>query len=127
MSNPNHTSIETLMEELDGGTLGPRLAAALAETALGVAACNTKSKKGKVTLEFTITPVGGDQTQVQIDHKIEFASPTQRGKKREDITTSSVMYVSNKGAITVLPNTNKDMFKPDEGVTSAGHNVASIR
>lgn len=123
--NPNHTSIETLMAELDGGTLGPRLAAALAESALGVAACNTKTKKGKVTLEFTITPVGGDQTQVQIDHTVKFSSPTQRGKKQEDISTSSVMYVSNRGAITVLPNTNKDLFKPEEGVT--GGNVSALR
>lgn len=123
--NPNHTSIETLMNELDGGTLGPRLAAALAESALGVAACNDKRKKGKVTLELTITPVGGDQAQVQIDHTVKFTSPTQRGKKQEEIATSSVMYVSNRGAITVLPNTNKDMFKPDESLASG--NVASIR
>jgi len=125
--NPNITSIDVLMEELDGGTLGPRIAAALAETALGVAACNTKSKKGKVTLEFTIVPVGGDQTQVQIDHTVKFSSPTQRGKKQEDISTSSVMYVSNRGALTVLPNTNKDLFKADDSVTAAGPNVASIR
>lgn len=123
--NPNHTTIETLMAELDGGTLGPRIAAALAEAAVGVAACNDKRKKGKVTLEFTITPVGGDQSQVQIDHSIKFATPTQRGKKQEEIATSSVMYVSNRGAITVLPNTNKDMFKPKESVATG--NVAAIR
>ena len=123
--NPNHTTIETLMAELDGGTLGPRIAAALAEAAVGDAACNDKRKKGKVTLEFTITPVGGDQSQVQIDHSIKFATPTQRGKKQEEIATSSVMYVSNRGAITVLPNTNKDMFKPEESVATG--NVAAIR
>ncbi|UEW68412.1 translation elongation factor [Xanthomonas phage MET23-P3] len=123
--NPNHTPIETLMEELDGGTLGARIAAALAEAAVGVAACNDKRKKGKVTVEFAITPVGGDQSQVQIDHTVKFATPTQRGKKLEEIATSSVMYVSNRGALTVLPNTNKDLFKPEEGVTGA--NVAAIR
>ena len=123
--NPNHTPIEVLMEELDGGTLGPRLAAALAEAAVSVAACNDKRKKGTVSLEFKIIPVGGDQSQVQIDHTLKFTSPTQRGKKQEEISTSSVMYCSNRGALTVLPNTNKDMFKPEEGVTGA--NVAAIR
>lgn len=123
--NPNHTPIETLMEELDGGTLGARIAAALAEAAVGAAACNDKRKKGKVTVEFTISPVGGDQSQVQIDHTVKFATPTQRGKKLEEIATSSVMYVSNRGAITVLPNTNKDLFKPEEGVT--GGNVSALR
>lgn len=122
--NPNHTPIETLMAELDGGTLGPRVAAALAEAATGVAACNTKTKKGKVTLEFTIVPVGGDQTQVQIDHVVKFSSPTQRGKKQEEIATSSVMYVSTRGALTILPNSNKDMFNKDEGLPAG---VASIR
>lgn len=122
--NPNHTTIETLMAELDGGTLGPRIAAALAESALGVAACNDKRKKGKVTVEFTITPIGADQTQVQIDHTVTFSSPTQRGKKREDISTSSVMYVSKRGAITVLPNTNKDLFK--EATPEGGSNVVAI-
>jgi hypothetical protein len=123
--NPNHTNIETLMAELDGGTLGARIAAALADAAVGVAACNDKRKKGKVNVEFSITPVGGDQTQVQIDHTVKFATPTQRGKKLEEISTSSVMYCSNRGALTVLPNTNRDMFQADEADT--GGNVKSIR
>lgn len=122
--NPNHTTIETLMAELDGGTLGPRIAAALAESALGVAGCNDKRKKGKVMVEFTITPIGADQTQVQIDHTVKFSSPTQRGKKSEDITTSSVMYVSRRGALTALPNTNKDLFTEQTPATSSGNVVA---
>lgn len=126
-TNPNITSIDVLMEELDGGTLGPRIATALAEAAMSVAAVNDKRKKGTVTLEFKIVPVGGDNSQVQIDHTLKFTSPTQRGKKQEEISTSSVMYVSNRGALTVLPNTNRDMFKADDSVTSAGPNVASIR
>lgn len=123
--NPNHTTIETLMAELDGGTLGPRIAAALAEAAVGTAACNDKRKRGKVTIEFAITPVGGDQSQVQIDHTVKFTSPTQRGKKQEEIATSSVMYVSQRGTLTTLPNSNKDMFAPEEGVATG--NVAAIR
>lgn len=58
--NPNHTTIETLMAELDGGTLGPRIAAALAEAAVGTAACNDKRKRGKVTIEFATNPGHGD-------------------------------------------------------------------
>lgn len=125
--NPNHTTIETLMAELEGGTLGPRIATALAEVCLGVAACNDRKKKGKVTLEFLITPIGADQSQVQLDHTVKFTTPTQRGKKQEELATSSVMYVSNRGAITVLPNNNRELFKAEDSAAAAGGNVASIR
>lgn len=113
-SNLQYSSIDQLMEELDAGNLGPRIALALADAALGVAACDDKKKKGKVTIEFSIYRVGGDQGQVQIDHTVKAATPTQRGKRVEESTTSSVMYVGVRGKLTALPNTNRDMFTKNE-------------
>lgn len=115
MSNQRQiTPIDTLMEELDGGALGQRLALALADVARGVVNVDDKKKKGKVTLTFDIHRVGGDNGQVQIDHTLSFREPTHRGRKVEEITTSSVMFVGPRGTLTLLPNTNRDMFEANE-------------
>lgn len=102
MQEPNQvTDITTLMEALDGGALGQRLARAVAETARGVIHSEKKSK-GKVTLELEITQIGESQ-QVHIDHTVTFKRPTPRGTASETHKTSTPMYVTARGVLTLLP------------------------
>lgn len=112
MSQSFITPIDELFEELDGGTFGKRLATAMADSALGVVATGDRKKKGKVTVTFDISQIG-ESNQVQIDHTIEFRKPTHRGSQSEVHTTASVMYVGTRGALTVLANDNRDMFKKE--------------
>lgn len=107
--NEKHTTIEQLMEELDGGNLGPRMALALADAAMAVSVVNEKKKRAKVIVEFDIGLIGGDGNQVQIDHTIKTRSPTHRGKKAEEHTTSSVMFVHGRGILTALNNSNRQL------------------
>lgn len=112
MSQSFITPIDQLIEELDGGTFGKRLATALADSALGVVATSDRKKKGKVTVTFDISQVG-ESNQVHIDHTIEYRKPTHRGSQSEVHTTATAMYVGTRGALTILPNDTRDMFKKD--------------
>jgi len=103
------TDFAELIEELDAGTLVKRLEMALSDTALGVV---TTGKQGKVTLTFTMKRVG-ESDQVAVDHTVDFSQPTHRGSRSEDHKTSSALYVGGRGALTLLPNTNRDMFKTE--------------
>ena len=115
------TQLDTLMEELDGGALAQRIALALADTAMGVAAVGEKKKRGKVVVTFDIGLIGSsDSSQVQIDHTVEMKAPTVRGRKSEQHTTSSVMYVGMRGKLTTLPNENRNLFA-DQPQTDAAH------
>lgn len=95
-----------LIEELDAGVFSQKLARALADVALGVV---TTGKKGRVTIQFDMDQIA-DSTQVSIDHKLTYAKPTENGKTGEENTTSTPVYVGSGGMLTILPNTNRDMF-----------------
>ena len=118
------TQLDALMEELDGGALAQRIALALADTAMGVAAVGEKKKRGKVVVTFDIGLIGSsDSSQVQIDHTVEMKAPTHRGRKSEQHTTSSVLYVGMRGKLTAMPNKNKDMFEEpaaQDNITNIG-------
>jgi hypothetical protein len=95
------------LQECDGGNLLPRLAAALSDAAIGSVA--VAKKNGKVTLQFDFSQVG-ESNQVMIDHTVTFTAPTQRGKRSEEHTTTTAMYVSNRGDMTILPNDTRALF-----------------
>jgi len=95
------------LRECDGGNLLPRLGRALSDAGVGTVA--VAKKKGKVSLEFDFSQVG-ESNQVMIDHTVTFTAPTQRGKRSEEHTTTTAMYVSNRGAMTILPNSTSALF-----------------
>ena len=95
------------LEELDGGNFLPRLGKALQDAGIGTIA--VAKKNGKVSVDFDLKQIG-ETNQVNIDHTISFVIPTQRGKRTEEHTTSTAMYVSNRGAMTILPNDTRALF-----------------
>lgn len=103
------TNIDQLMEELDAGSFGKRLALALSDTALGVVATGDRKKRGKVTVTFDIAQVG-ESNQVQIDHTLEYKKPTHRGSSSEVHTTSTALYVGTRGKLTILQNETRPLF-----------------
>lgn len=118
MNDGTTTGIDQLMEELDAGIFGKRIATAVADASLGVVATGDRKKRGKVTVTFDITQVG-ESNQVQIDHTIEFQKPTHRGWQAERHTTSTAMYVGTRGKLTILPNNTKDMFATQDEAADA--------
>jgi len=84
-----------------------RMEAAIKEVAIGVA--NTE-KAGKVTVTFDIKPQKNTDGQVNIDARVSFAKPTMKGKRSEETTDSTPMFVSRDGvsAIKDQPSLNFD-------------------
>lgn len=111
MHQSDHTDIEQLIQELDGGAFFARLGRALSLAAAG--AVNHR-EKAKVTVEFLMKPIG-DARQVTIDHTIVHIEPTPRGKVQETHTTNTPMYVTTKGKLTLFPEQpTSDMFKRED-------------
>jgi hypothetical protein len=110
MNEERLNTIEEIMDQLDAGTLGKRLAKALEDTALGVVATGDRKKAGKVTLEFDIKQIG-ESNQVMIDHTISFKKPTHRGSVAEVHTTSTTLFVGTRGKLTILNNETREMFQ----------------
>lgn len=106
-----HTDIEQMVHEMDGGAFFARVGRALSEAAAG--SVNHRDK-AKVTVTFAIKPIG-DSRQVEIEHTVAYVEPTAKGKRSEEHTTNTPMYVTSKGKLTLFPEQpTKDMFRGEE-------------
>lgn len=101
------------LEQINAGISKQRLEAAIKEVAIGVA--NTE-KQGSVTLNITIKPQKNTDGQVNIDAKVSFAKPTQKGKRSEETTDSTPMFVSRNG-VAAIQNQGDLNFDNDDKVT----------
>lgn len=92
------------LKELDAGVYVEKLSRALRDAALGVVQYGDNGVKGKVTLDFTMTRIG-ESNQLEIAHKITQSIPTPRGKKGEENTTRTPVFVAGNGAMSIMPDT----------------------
>jgi hypothetical protein len=100
----SQTNVDNFISELGAGVLSEKLSHILSSVALGTVLHGQK-KSGKVTLEFTFSQTDAESEQVKISHKIGHATPTKRGKKTEEDTTSTVFFVGKGGELTIdAPN-----------------------
>jgi hypothetical protein len=106
---PTAPSFLTTLEELQGGTLPAILTRVLADTAMAVAEHASGKQKGKILLEFNITR-GKGQFQLELSHRIAYAHPTVRGKKTEEISDSSEVYINTMGHLSVVPDSQGRLF-----------------
>lgn len=106
---PTQPNFLTTLEELQGGTLPAILTRVLADTAMAVAENASGQQKGKVTLEFSIGR-GKGQYQLELKHRIAYAHPTVGGKKSEDISDSSAVYINTLGHLSVVPDAQGNLF-----------------
>lgn len=74
---------------------------ALNTAALGVL---NNGSKGKVVLTFDIDRMGNsiEEKRVMIKHKLQYITPTPRGKVSEEDTTETPMFVNRGGKLTIL-------------------------
>lgn len=99
------TNFEEILHDLDGGVFAQRIGAALSEVAAGVA---YTGRKGQVTISFDLKKL--TDIQVQIDHKIKFVAPTQRGKRTDEATTATPMHVGARGRLTLFPESQPSLL-----------------
>jgi hypothetical protein len=96
------------LSELDAGILLSKLSKVTAQVALGVIEHN---KKGQIVLTIDMTRIG-ESAQVNVKHKISYTRPTLRGDTSENDTTQTPMHVNKLGHLSVSPDTQLDIFKP---------------
>lgn len=93
------TVVPDFLGELDAGVFMNKIAAALNTTALGVL---NNGNKGKVVLTFDFERMGNsvEEKHVKIKHKLNYSTPTPRGKASEEDTTETPMWVNKGGKLT---------------------------
>lgn len=96
----NQTNIDTFINDLNAGVFKEKLAHILSECALGTVIHGNGRKKGKVTVELTIEQVG-DNDQVIVSHTLSHITPTKRGKRSEEDSTQTPMFVGKGGVMTI--------------------------
>lgn len=96
------TNVPEFFGELGAGVVQEKLAHVLSECALAVASNDNAKKVGKIGIELTFAKFG-EGAQVLIAHKISKSIPTKRGKRTEEDTTETLMYVGRGGVMTINP------------------------
>jgi len=104
------TDTSDFMNSLNAGTFAMQVAAALSAVAGGVI---EYSKPGEVTLKFKLKQIG-QSNQVAISHTLDYVEPTKRGKKREDTTLDTPMYVTANGLELFQTDPTAQMFSREE-------------
>jgi len=94
------TNVNDFIAELGAGTFKEKLSYVLSEIANSTINHGDKKRGGKLTIEFSLRKVG-DHDQVEISHKIVQTTLTKRGKKTEEDTTESFMFVGKGGEMTI--------------------------
>lgn len=109
MSNDRMTVVPDFLGELDAGVFMNKIAAALNTTALGVL---NNGNKGKVVLTFDFERMGNsvEEKRVRIKHRLNYSTPTPRGKASEEDTTETPMWVNKGGKLTILQEDQGNLF-----------------
>ncbi|RAH37439.1 hypothetical protein [Halomonas sp. SL1] len=112
MSDQPTTDINALFDDLDAGIFRNKFAQALGEAAAGVI---QTGKQGKVTITLDLKQIA-DSSQVDCSHKLSYTVPTAKGKKSEENTTKTPLYVGRGGKLTLFPeNQGKFDFSQGQG------------
>ncbi|HFD6681251.1 hypothetical protein GKR59_04665 [Providencia alcalifaciens] len=109
MSEDKKTNVPEFLGELDGGVFENKVSAVLNDVALGVL---NNGGKGKVIIEMDISRLNNsiEEKRVMISHKLKFAAPTPRGKRSEEDTTETPMYVNKGGKLSVMQEDQGQLF-----------------
>ncbi|EOW2807091.1 hypothetical protein ACOVY4_000893 [Proteus mirabilis] len=87
------TNVPDFLSELDAGVLN-------------------NGGKGKVTIELDFARLSNsmEEKRVEITHKLKFSAPTPRGKRTEEDTTKTPMYVGKGGKLTIMQEDQGQLF-----------------
>lgn len=111
MNDERMTDVPAFLDELDAGNFLRKFAGALNNSSLGVLNNGTK---GKVVLTFEIDRMSNstEEKRVMIKHKLQYTTPTPRGKVSEEDTTETPMFVNRGGKLTILQEDQGNLFTP---------------
>lgn len=111
---PTTTQFAELLPDLDAGVFTEKVGRALSDAAAGVV---QTGKAGKVTITLDLKQIA-DSRQVDVAHKLAYVVPTAKGKRSEENTTKTPLYVGRGGKLTLFPE-NQGKFDFSEQHQSA--------
>lgn len=94
------TDASEFLQSLNAGVFAQQLGKALSDVAAG---CVEFGKQGQVTVTFKLKQIAQSH-QVNGTHTLDFVEPTKRGKRREDTTLDTPLYVTPDGLQLFLEN-----------------------
>ena len=106
------TDVAEFISDLDAGRFERKLSVALSQAA---AAVTDHGKAGEVTIKFTLKKVQGT-SQVTCTHQLKYSRPTASGNASEEDKLDTVLHVGKYGRLSLVPETQADMFKTSEPV-----------
>lgn len=109
------TDSSEFINSLNAGVFAQQVGRALSDVATGVVEF---SKQGKVVLTFDLKQIG-QSNQVTIKHTLDYVQPTKRGKKREDTTLDTPMYVTANGLELFQTDPTGQLFKQEDAPVKA--------
>lgn len=117
------TNVSEFIGELNAGILIQQVGALLSEVALATTINGNKSKKGKVGLSFTITPM--NEGQVVITTKLDHLIHTKTGEKTEKSVSQTPMFVGKGGVMTI--NQPKEDLNGQFGLESQKDGIRAVK
>ena len=99
------TDVTEFLSDLDAGIFERKLSVALSQAA---AAVTDHDKVGEVTVKFSLK-------KVTCTHLLTYQRPTSSGKVREEDKRSTVLHVGKFGRLSLVPETQTDLFKTRAG------------
>ncbi len=109
------TDVNDFIGSLNAGVFAQQVGRALFDVAAGVV---EHSKQGQVTLTFKFKQIGQSH-QVAVSHTLDFVQPTKRGKKREDTSLDTPLYVTADGLTLFQNDPTAQMFTPEQAPVKA--------
>ena len=104
------TDTSEFINSLNAGVFADQVGRAISDVAAGVV---DHGKQGEVTLKFKLKQIG-QSNQVAVTHTLDYVQPTKRGKKREDTTLDTPLYVTADGVVLFQTNPTDQLFKKED-------------
>ena len=104
------TDSSEFINSLNASVFAQQVGRALSDVAAGVV---DHGKPGEVTLKFKLKQIG-QSNQVTVSHTLDFVQPTKRGKKREDTTLDTPLYVTPEGLQLMQTNPTDQLFRKED-------------
>lgn len=104
------TDTSEFINSLNAGVFADQVGRALSDVAAGVI---EHSKQGQITLTFKLKQIG-QSNQVAVSHTLDYVQPTKRGKKREDTTLDTPLYVTANGLELFQTDPTAQLFSRED-------------
>jgi hypothetical protein len=104
------TDTAEFIGSLYAGVFADQVGRALSDVAAGVV---EYGKQGEVTIKLKLKQIA-QSNQVQITHTLDYNQPTKRGKKREDTTLDTPMYVTPNGLELYQTDPTAQLFSKED-------------